>query len=68
MKKLLWIIAIAAVAAIAYFWQSSPEELQVNNVKALAPEDQAIVKELNEITTADLEAEFKEIDAALQEL
>lgn len=68
MKKLLWIIAIAAVAAVAYFWKSSPEELGIGNLEALAPEDAAIVKELEEVTTADLEAEFKEIDAALSEL
>ena len=50
-----------------YFWKSAPQDVSAPQAD-LAPEDQAIAQELQDVTTADLEAEFKEIDAALNEL
>ncbi len=67
MKKILILIVVVAVALVLYFWKSAPQDVSAPQAD-LAPEDQAIAQELQDVTTADLEAEFKEIDAALNEL
>lgn len=67
MKKLLILIVIVAIGLVIYFWKGQSNEVVLPQAE-LAPEDQAIAQELQDVSTADLEAEFKEIDAALNEL
>lgn len=64
MKKALIVAVIIVIALVVYFWRSQP----ASDVAGVTPEDQTVIQEIQDVSVADLETEFQEIDAALNEL
>lgn len=70
MKKTISIvIAVAVLAALAYFWKNRDAQVSDNlSLETPAPEDASIAQELQVIESLDLDSEFKDIDADLKNL
>ena len=65
MKKVWLVIFVLVLVVVAYMlWQSKTNECEISDVDTT----EAINQDLNSLNTADLNMEFKDIDADLNTL
>ncbi len=65
------IVTVATLLAVTYFWNKGPVEtpnLQYLPATTLSPEDAAVAQELQAIESIDLDSEFQDVDASLNQL